>query len=69
MIKQRISPDRLDTRPAHADAIRWINQLVLDLKLQALGQSPNHPIDMTRLDQWRTYANDLERCKERLRFY
>ncbi len=67
--KQRISPDRLDFRPAHEDAIQWINHLVLDLKLIQLGQPPNHPIDMTRLEQWRTYANDLERCKERLRFY
>lgn len=68
-MKQRISPDRLDTRPAHEDAVQWVNRLVLDLKLQALGQPPNAPIDMTRLNEWLKHRNDLERCKERLRFY
>lgn len=68
-MKSRISPDRLDTRPAHEDAIWWVNDLVRDLKLQLLGEQPAHPIDMTRLEQWRKHANDLERCKERMRFY
>jgi hypothetical protein len=68
-MKQRISPDRLDTRPLHDETMHWVNALVLDLKLQLLGQPPNKPIDMTRLDQWSKHRNDLERCKERTRFY
>jgi hypothetical protein len=68
-MKQRISPDRLDTRPLHDETAHWVNQLILDLKLQLLGQQPNRPIDMTRLDEWLKHRNDLEQCKERLRFY
>jgi hypothetical protein len=68
-MKQRISPDRLDMGPVHEEAMYWVNALVLDLKLQLLGQPPNKPIDMTRLDEWRKHQNDLEHCKERRKFY
>jgi hypothetical protein len=68
-MKQRISPDRLDTRPLHDEAAHWVNQLILDMKLQLLGEQPHRPIDMTRLDEWLKHRNDLEQCKERLRFY
>lgn len=67
--QSRIAPDRLDTWPSHDEAVHWVSDLVLDLKLQLLGEQPKHPIDMTRLDQWRKHRNELERCRQRLRFY
>lgn len=51
-MKHRIRPDYLDTRPVHEEAVIWVDQLILDLKLQLLGEQPAHPIDMTRLEQW-----------------
>lgn len=68
-IKSRIRPDYLDFRPLHDDAVHWVNDLILDLKLQMLGEQPRKPIDMTRLEQWQRYARDLEQCKERVRWY
>ena len=67
--KQRISPERFDTHPLHEVTMRWLDQLVFDMKLQLLGEQPEYPIDMTRLEQWARYRNELERCKERLRVY
>jgi hypothetical protein len=34
-----------------------------------LDQPPNHPIDMTRLNEWLKHRNDLEQCRHRTRFY
>ena len=67
--KQRIAPDRLDTRPRHEDVMWWVDQLILDLRLQLLGEQPFAPIDMTRLDEWRKHRNDIERCNERIKWY
>ena len=67
--KPRIKRDDLDFRPLHTEAIIWVNMLIIDLKLQANGLSPNAPIDMTRLNQWAEYRMELEACKERLRWY
>lgn len=65
----RIRQDDLDFAPLHTEVIIWVNMLIIDLKLQALGQQPNAPIDMTRLNQWAAYRMDLEACKQRLKWY
>lgn len=68
-MKQRLSPDRLETWPNHEDAMRWVSDLVLDLKLIELGEPPKRPVDMIRLNEWLKHRNDLEQCKHRTRFY
>lgn len=65
--QSRIAP-RLETWPRHDEALRFMNDLILDLKLQLLDQPPNKPIDMTRLEQWRTHRHNLEQCHDRMRF-
>lgn len=55
--------------PLHADALAWIDALVLDLKLQLLGapEQMSAPITMERLGQWhgdKKHRRDIERCKD-----
>ncbi len=69
MKRTRISPDRLDKWPLHDEALRWVSDLVLDLKLIELGEPPKKPIDMTRLNEWLKHRNDIEQCTKRTRFY
>jgi len=57
-----------DTWPSHEDAIHFIDQLILDLKLQMFDEPTNKPIDMTRLEEWRKHRANLEQCQERRRF-
>ena len=68
-VKSRMRPLDRDHSPLHDEAIIWLNMLIIDLKLQALGQPPNAPIDITRLNQWSQYRQELEQCKERIRWY
>jgi len=68
-MKSRISPDRLDKWPLHDEALHWASDLILDLKLIELGQPPNKPVDMTRLNEWLKHRNDIEQCTKRTRFY
>ena len=53
----------------HDEALHWMNDLILDLKLIELGQPPNKPVDMVRLQEWQKHRRDIEDCKERMRFY
>ncbi len=63
---KRIAPR--DDWPRHDEALHWMNDLILDLKLIALGQPPNKPVDMVRLSEWRQHRENIEQCKERMRF-
>ena len=65
---QRIAP-RSDTWPRHDNALQFVNDLILDLKLQVLGQPPNKPIDMTRLQEWTKHRANLEQCQDPMRFH
>ncbi len=50
--------------PSQSDAISYLNCLIIDLKLQLLGQEPSEPITIERLNEWSaTHRGDLERCK------
>lgn len=65
-------PSRFDyeTRPKHAEETEWMNELIIDLKLQLLGEAPRQPITMERLDEWNeVVARKLSRCRERTVFY
>lgn len=46
----------------HSLAILFVNQLIVDLKLQQMGQPPHEPITMERLNEWAEYRRDLENC-------
>lgn len=70
MRSSRISPDNFDFAPRHQDATRYVDDLILDLKLQMLGYKPRNPITMERLHEWhQKHARDLDECKTRIRFY
>jgi hypothetical protein len=47
----------------HSDAILWVTDLVIDLKLQLLGKPPSEPITLERLNQWHKLCDDLMKCK------
>jgi hypothetical protein len=58
---------RNERHPVHAEALAWVNALVLDLKLQLLGEESqmSAPITMERLSEWHgKHARDVEQCKE-----
>lgn len=38
--------------PRHPAVIKWVNDLILDLKLIELGEEPHAPITMERLSEW-----------------
>ncbi len=62
---------RIAPRPAwprHEEALRWVNDLILDLKLIELGQKPNKPVDMARLNDWQKHRRDIEDCKARTKW-
>jgi len=64
-------PSRFDyeTRPKHMEETEWMNELVIDLKLQLLGEEPRRPITLDRLDEWHeVVARKLDRCRERVVF-
>ena len=67
MKQQRIRP-AMDTWPRHDDAIRYVDALIVDLKLMFFDQPPNAPMDMTRFAQWRMHRANLEQCHDRMRF-
>ena len=61
--KQRIAP-RDYTLPKHGEAIRFVNDLVIDLKLQLLGRAPRGAITMERMQEWeRIHMPELDRCR------
>jgi hypothetical protein len=51
--------------PKHENVISWVNQLVIDLKLQLLGEPPNEPITPERLAEWSELRRQLERDVQR----
>lgn len=53
------------TVPKHQNIIHWVNQLVIDLKLQAAGL-PHDPITPERLSQWSALRAQLERDVEQV---
>lgn len=63
---QRIKPDH--TAPEHEEAIRYVDDLILRMKLQLLGEE-HVPVTMEELDLWLKHRNNLERCRRRLIFY
>lgn len=62
----RIKPDH--TAPEHEEAIRWVDDLTLRMKLQLLGEE-HEPITMEQLNEWFKHRRELERCRRRLIFY
>ncbi len=52
-------PDRI---PRHMEQTRFLRQLVVDLKLRELGETPPHPITMERLEEASTHLSEIERC-------
>lgn len=46
----------------HSGAIMYVNQLIIDLKLQQAGHAPGEPITPERLNEWAEYRRDLENC-------
>lgn len=47
----------------HDAAVRWVNDLVLDLKLQLHARKPHGAITEERLNEWNLlYRPKLERC-------
>lgn len=52
-------------RSRHDKAVQFVNELVLDLKLQLLGRRPHDPITFDRLDEWhKVHAHQLLSCRE-----
>ena len=57
--------------PLHADALAWVDRLVLDMKLSLIGEPDlqSAPITIERLSEWHgKQRRDVERCKEDTRF-
>jgi len=44
----------------------WVGALVLDLKLQLLGETPHNPITLERLEEWSVISHELDRCGGKL---
>ena len=55
--------------PRHIDAMRYFNRLIIDLKHIAIRGEPVEPITMERLEEGSKHLDDLERCRERTKFY
>jgi hypothetical protein len=47
----------------HREQIAFFNDLIIDLKKQALGHEPGKPIDMPRLDQASRHVAELFQCR------
>jgi hypothetical protein len=53
-----------ETRPKHAEEFDWMNDLIIDLKLQMLGEEPRHPVTIERLgERHEVVAQKLNRCR------
>lgn len=51
--------------PKHLEEARWVTDLIIDLKLQLVGEPPFQPITMERLNQWSDHVRDgLDNCTE-----
>ena len=53
----------MESRPTlHPDAVQWVSDLVLDLKLQILISHASPPITSERLNEWdQIYCPELKR--------
>lgn len=50
--------------PKHMDLELWVNNLVMDLKLQLIGEQPVQPVTLERLQEWARLRDELARCTE-----
>jgi hypothetical protein len=48
----------------HSEAIMWINNLMIDLQLQAAGMEPSEPITAERLSEWDEHERELMECRK-----
>lgn len=60
-------PDTWNRYPKHSEAIRWLNSLIMDLKVQLGGGEPMEPITLERLAEFSKHREDLEGCIDFLR--
>lgn len=51
--------------PRHENVVHWVNQLVIDLKLQLAGEQLHEPITAERLAEWSELRRQLERDVQR----
>ena len=52
----------------HSKAVGYFNQLLIDLKLQALGEK-HEPITMERLEEGTKHVRDVAGCQRVARIY
>lgn len=52
----------LDKMNKHSDAFLWVNDLIIDLKLQLAGMEPTAPITTERLEKWREHGRQIQEC-------
>lgn len=48
----------------HSEAILWLNELIMDLKLQLAGRHPITDITPERLAEFSEHRKSLEQCVE-----
>lgn len=61
----RISADR--GLPKHGKEIGFLNDLIIDLKLQAIGRQVREPVTMERLEEATKHIGALMQCREQTR--
>jgi hypothetical protein len=47
----------------HNEAVGFFNRLIIDLKLQNLGQEPTEPITAERLNEASKHIRDIQSCQ------
>ena len=65
-------PDRISDDQGtqnHAEAMTWVNQLIIDPKHQMLGELPWQRITMERLNEWHRHYRDLDQCRTASKVY
>lgn len=64
----RIRPP-IEDLPKHQAAMSWMNEIIMDLKLQLAGIEPINPITAERLQEGEKLHDELGKCRERTLFY
>jgi hypothetical protein len=55
--------------PKHAEALIWVNELVMDLKLMLDGRQMIQGITPARLAEWEALREDVRKCRETVRVW
>jgi hypothetical protein len=53
----------------HDEAVSFFNRLIIDLKLQNLGQEPTEPITAERLNEASKHIKDIQGCQRPARVW